>query len=558
VADLGNSDFGENAVGEEAMERRIGHVLLACFLLCSVCSASGRAPPRGEGPVVKIDSGVVEGTHSPDNPKLVFFRGIPYAAPPVGALRWKPPQLPARWHGARKADELSAACPQTDFMDQIRRRMSNLLGGDPSLVKLVGRTSEDCLYLNVMTTGLHNKNPQPVMVWIHGGGGVMGRGDDDGATLAPKGVVVVTINYRLGVFGWFSHPALTAESPHQSSGNYGLLDQIAALQWVRRNIAKFGGDPANVTIFGHSSGGEYVGCLMLSPLARGLFQRAIMQSGVPLDLHPSVHHPGDEVESAQNHGVEFAHKLGAGEGSEGIKKLRSASADDLFKAAADGGFDAVVDGWVLPEQPLVMFARHEQADVPVIVGATAREFSNLAGPGERTPEMFRNWVQKSYAPIADDVLSTYVIPTPADARETFVRAATDLEMIAPARWAAQAMHGMKSKAYLYEVTWAFPSQGGQQLGAFHGTDPLLMFDSFPVPRDAAGDALAEALRDYWIQFARMGDPNIQGLPKWPPYDAATASYLELGAKIRPGARLHQDAFALVDRLYTTRLSRIRP
>ena len=545
-------------MGEEAVERRINHVLLAGFLLCSVCTASGHAPRRTEGLVVKIDSGVLEGTHSPGNPQLLFFRGIPYAAPPVGELRWKPPQPPARWHAARKADELSAACPQTDFLYRAIQRTVSTVGGDQSLVKPVGRTSEDCLYLNVMTTGLHNKNPQPVMLWIHGGGGVNGRGEDDGATLATKGVVVVTINYRLGVFGWLSHPALTAESRHQSSGNYGLLDQIAALQWVRRNIAKFGGDPANVTIFGHSSGGEYVGCLMLSPLARGLFQRAIMQSGVPLDLHPSVHHPGGEVESAQNHGVEFAHKVGAGDGSEGIKKLRSASADDLFKAAADDGFDAVVDGWVLPEQPLVMFARHEQADVPVIVGSTAREFSNLIGPQERTPEMFRDWVRKSYAPVANDVLPMYVIPTPADAREAFIRAATDLEMIAPARWAAQAMQGMKSNAYLYEVTWAFPSHGGQQLGAFHGMDPWLMFDSPPVPRDATGDILAEALRDYWIQFARTGDPNIQGLPKWPPYDAATASYLELGAKISPAARLHQDAFALVDRLYTTRLSWIRP
>ena len=540
------------------MEHRIGHVLLACFLLCGVCTAFDRAHRRTEGPVVKIDSGILEGTHSPDNSKLVFFRGIPYAAPPVGELRWKPPHLPARWHSTRKADELSAACPQTDFMDQIRRRILSIVGGDQSLVKPMGRTSEDCLYLNVMTTGLHNKTPQPVMVWIHGGGGVIGRGDDDGATLASKGVVVVTINYRLGVFGWLSHPALTVESPHQSSGNYGLLDQIAALQWVRRNIAKFGGDPANVTIFGHSSGGEYVGCLMVSPLTRGLFQRAIMQSGVPLDLRPSVHHPGGGVESAQNHGVEFARKLGAGDNTAEIKKLRSISADDLLRASADGGFDAVVDGWVLPEQPLAVFARHEQADVPVIVGSTAREFSNLIGPQERTPEMFRDWAQKSYAPIADDILPMYVIPTPADAREAFIRARTDLEMTAPARWAAQAMQGMKSNAYLYEVTWAFPSQGGQQLGAFHGMDPLLMFDSPPVPRDATGDVLAEALRDYWIQFARTGNPNIQGLPKWPPYDAATASCLELGAKIRPAARLHQDAFALVDRLYTTRLSWIRP
>lgn len=539
------------------MERHISQVLLAYLLLCSVCTASDRTQRRSQALVVKIDSGMVQGVSSPEDPQLVYFRGIPYAAPPVGELRWKPPQRPAPWHATRRADELSAACPQTDFLYRGRQRTVTAVGGDPSLVKPVGRTSEDCLYLNVMTTGLHDKNPKPVMLWIHGGGGVMGRGEDDGATLVPKGVVVVTINYRLGVFGWLSHPSLTAESPHQSSGNYGLLDQIAALQWVRRNIAKFGGDPANVTIFGHSSGGEYVACLLLSPLAHGLFQRAIMQSGVPLDLHPSVHHPGGEVDSAEKLGVGLAHKLAVGDGPEAIKKLRSASTDDLFKAA-DDGFDAVVDGWVIPDQPLVMFAHHQQADVPVIVGSTEREFSNLIGPTERTTEMFRDWVKKSYAPIADDVLRIYTIPTPADAREAFIRAGTDLGMIAPARWTARAMEGMKSKAYLYNVTWSFPNPGGQQLGAFHGMDPLLMFDSPPISKDAAGDALAVAMSNYWVQFAKTGDPNLPGLPKWVAYDSAAASYLELGAQIRPGARLHQDAFDLLDRLYAKRLDGISP
>jgi len=540
------------------MKYRLAHGLLTCLLLCnSVCIAYTRAPRRhAPAPFVKIETGVVEGAFSA-NSKLVFFRGIPYAAPPVGKLRWKPPQPPARWHSIRKADELSAACPQGDFLFHARQRTVSMVGADPSLVKPLGRLSEDCLYLNVMTTGLHNKALQPVMIWIHGGSGAFGRGDDDGASLAAKGVVVVTINYRLGVLGWLSHPALTAESLHHSSGNYGLLDQIAALQWVQRNIATFGGDPANATIFGQSSGGEYVGCLMLSPLARGLFQRAIMQSGVPLDLYPSVHHPGGEVESANDHGIQFARKLGAGNDSDGIKKLRSTSADELLKASADDGFDAVVDGWVLPDQPLVMFAHHDQADVPLIVGATAREFGNLAGPSERTPQMFRDWVQRSFAPIAEDILSVYAIPSPADARETLIRAATELDVIAPARWMAQAMQGMKSKAYLYEVTWAYPSRGGQQLGAFHGIDLWLMFDSPAVPRDANGDALAEVLLDYWVQFARTGDPNLQGLHEWRPYDSGNASYLELGAKIRLATRLQQEAFVLIDRLYTLRLRWLR-
>jgi para-nitrobenzyl esterase len=540
------------------MRHRINQLLISFFVLLSVCAASDRTTRRIKRPVVKIDSGLVEGTRSPDNSKLVLFLGIPYAAPPVGELRWKPPQPLAPWRATRRANGLSAACPQTDFLYRAIQRTMSVVGGDPSQVKPVGRTSEDCLYLNVMTTGLHNKNLQPVMLWIHGGGGVNGRGDDDGAILAPRGVVVVTINYRLGVFGWLSHPALTAESPHRSSGNYGLLDQIAALKWVRRNIAKFGGDPANVTIFGQSSGGEYVGCLMLSPLARGLFQRAIMQSGVPLDLHPSVHHPGGEVDAAEKPGVEFAHKLAAGDGPDAIKKLRLASTDDLFKAAADGGFDAVVDGWVLPDQPLAMFAHHQQVDVPVIVGSTAREFSNLIGPAERTPAMFRDWVKNSYAPLADDVLRMYPIPTPAEVRETFIRAGTELDEIAPARWTARAMQGMKSNAYLYIVTWNVPTPGGQQLGAAHGIDLCLLFDSPKVPRDAAGSALAEALRGYWVQFTRTGDPNTLGLPNWPAYDFATGQYLELGERIKSAASLHEDAFQLLDRLYAARLSGIRP
>ncbi len=539
------------------MERHFSQALLVCLLLCSLCTASNRAQQKSQALIVKIDSGLVQGVSSPDHPQLAYFRGIPYAAPPVGELRWKPPQRPAPWHAIRRADQLSAACPQPDFLYRGRQRTVTAVGGDASLVKPVGKTSEDCLYLNVITTGLHNKKPEPVMLWIHGGGGVMGRGEDDGATLVPKGVVVVTINYRLGVFGWLSHPSLTAESPHQSSGNYGLLDQIAALQWVRRNIAKFGGDPANVTIFGHSSGGEYVACLLLSPLARGLFQRAIMQSGVPLDLHPSVHHHGGGVDSAEALGVGLAHKLAAGDGPEAIKKLRLASTDAVFKAA-DDGFDVVVDGWVIPDQPLVMFAHHQQADVPVIVGSTEREFSNLIGPTERTPEMFRDWVKKSYAPIADDVLRMYTTPTPADAREAFIRAGTDLGMIAPSRWTARAMEGMKSKAYLYNVTWSFPNPGGQQLGAFHGIDPLLMFDSPPIPKDAAGEALAVAMCNYWVQFAKTGDPNLPGLPKWVAYDSAAASYLELGAQIRLGTHLHQDAFELLDRLYATHLNGISP
>jgi len=535
-----------------------GHLLLVCFLLSTVCAASDLPAQRTTDPAVRIDSGVVEGAYSSDNSKLVFFRGIPYAAPPIGELRWKPPEPPSPWHVVRKATELSAACPQGDFLYHAIQRTVSMVGGDPSLVQPVGVTSEDCLYLNVLTTALHGKRPQPVMLWLHGGGGTYGRGDDRFASLATKGVVVVTINYRLGVFGWLSHPELTAESPYQSSGDYGLLDQIAALKWVRRNIAKFGGDPGNVTLFGQSSGAEYVGCLMTSPLANGLFHRAIMQSGSSTDLYPSVHHPGGEVGSAEKSGVDLARKLSAGKGPEAIKKLRQTPTDDLLKAAADGEFDHVIDGWVLPQQPLAVFAHHQQADIPVIIGSTARELANLLTPKERTPETFRNWVRQNFPPIADDVLALYPLPTPAEAKDAYIRAGTELEVTAPARWTAQAMYGVRNKTYLYEVTWAYPSQGGQQLGAFHGIELQLMLDSPRVPRDATGDALAEALRNYWAQFAKTGDPNVPGLPVWPPYDSGSAPYLELGAKIRPATGLRQDSFALIQRLYTTRLDSLEP
>jgi para-nitrobenzyl esterase len=383
-----------------------------------------------------------------------------------------------------------------------------------------------------------------------------GREDDDGSTLAHSGAVVVTINYRLGVLGWLSHPALTAESPHHSSGNYGLLDQIAALQWIRRNIAQFGGDPGNVTIFGQSSGGEYIGCLLVSPVARGLFQHAILQSGVPLQLLPSVHHPGGEVESAEALGVAFAKSLGAGDGPAAIKKLRSIPAEQLIDPNIS--HDTVVDGWILPTQPLLMFARAQGADIPVIIGCTEREFGNLiASVPDKSSDAFRAWLRRSFGPIADDLLRMYPVPSSGDATQAFIRAKSDLEMIAPARSLAQTLHRTNKNVCLYEVTWTFSSKGGQQWGTFHAIDLLLLFDSPQVPRDQTGDALARAMRRYWVQFAATGDPNRSDLPTWPTYDSANGSCLDLGAKIRSAARLHEGAFELMDRLYASRLRIMR-
>ena len=226
-------------------------------------------------PVVTVSTGAVRGTREGG---LDRFLGIPYAAPPVGASRWTPPRPPMPWTGIRSARELGPVCPQSDRLPLVMKRLVTALGGDPSIVRPLGAMSEDCLSLNVWTSHAGTASKQPVMVWLHGGALAFGSGSDEAAALAPAGVVVVTVNYRLGLLGALAHPALANESPHDASGNYGLLDQIEALRWVQRNISAFGGDPRRVTVFGHSSGGASVLELLASPLAHGLFHRAVAQS----------------------------------------------------------------------------------------------------------------------------------------------------------------------------------------------------------------------------------------------------------------------------------------
>src|SRR3954465_12200855 len=283
--------------------------LLTATAVAVLLGARNNAAPR-----VTIDTGTLEGL---DTAGVMVFRGIPYAAPPVGDLRWKPTQAPARWQGVRAARDLGHNCMQHQPYSDI----------DP----FAAGVSEDCLYLNVWTKSLDNRAPRPVMVWIHGGGFFAGFGGEErhnGARLAQKGAVVVTLNYRLGPFGFFAHPALAAESPNHAAGNYGLLDQIAALQWVKRNIARFGGDPSRVTIFGESAGGMSVGSLIASPLAKGLFQRAILESGTGVAVGIGSR------DSARAMAFRFADALGvAGAGPDALAHLRALSADTLLAAS---------------------------------------------------------------------------------------------------------------------------------------------------------------------------------------------------------------------------------
>src|SRR3954465_4731032 len=285
--------------------------VLGAAIIATLVSAASAKLPR-----VTIDTGTLEGAVDSTTGVMVF-RGIPYAAPPVGDLRWKPPQAPARWQGVRAARDLGHNCMQHQPYGDI----------DP----FAAGASEDGLYLNVWTKSLDNRAPRPVMVWIHGGGFFAGFGGEErhnGARLAQKGAVVVTLNYRLGPFGFFAHPALAAESPHHAAGNYGLLDQIAALQWVKRNIARFGGDPSRVTIFGESAGGMSVGSLIASPLAKGLFQRAILESGTGIGI--GIASP----DTARSNAVRLAESLGVrGTNRDVAARLRALNPDSVLAVA---------------------------------------------------------------------------------------------------------------------------------------------------------------------------------------------------------------------------------
>lgn len=479
--------------------------LLSAVML-SVGARPAAAQPRpaaASAPRVTVAQGTLEGTRDSAAGVLVF-RGVPYAAPPVDSLRWRAPRPPASWTGVRPATQLGHNCMQGQPYSDI----------DP----YAAGVSEDCLYLNVWTNGTAGA-PRPVMVWIHGGGFFAGFGGEarhDATRLAQKGAVVVTLNYRLGPFGFLAHPAFAAESPHQAAGNYGLLDQIAALRWVRQNIARFGGDPGRVTVFGESAGGMSVGVLIASPLARGLFQRAILESGTGIGAGVM---PRDSAAAAAKR---YAAALGVtGTGTDAAAHLRAEPADSLLHVAAaesrahGGGegpiFWPTVDGWVLPQFVDSAIADGRAAVVPVIVGSNADEPDAVFG--------------------------------------------------APARAFARLLTARGVPAYLYQFTRAGDDSASHARGAYHSAEITFVFGRpRPIVASAGHTAydstLAEAMSSYWVAFAASGDPNgplpadasagAPARPHWPVYDPRTDASLELGAVIAPREHVRRAAYDALD------------
>jgi para-nitrobenzyl esterase len=513
--------------------RAIGRIVALTIVVVGAGGCGG-----GVEPVVRIDSGEVRGVVSESG--VAVFRGIPYAAPPVGELRWRPPQQIEPWPGIRDATEFGSACPQPDHL-------SGVYG------IALPETSEDCLFLNVWTPDPAGETKLPVMVWIHGGSFYLGWGHQRssyGGRLASRGAVVVTLNYRLGALGFMAHPDLTAESPHGSSGNYGLLDQIAALQWVKRNIAAVGGDPGRVTIFGVSAGAGSVNSLMASPLAAGLFHRAICQSGTAVGIFQGLGAGWAGQPPAEAMGERVAQRLGVDPAGNVLARMRSAPVDEILAAApaAGGGeptpdrfqFFPIVDGWVIPEPPYVVFSSGRQHDVPLIVGANANEGSVFVSRlGDPTAARYVERARQRYGPAADRFLELYPAAADQDVPAAYDRATTDERFVAGARFVARMTEGVSSDAFLYHFTRV--RAGNERLGAYHGSEVGFVFDSFSPerPKDEADAVLTDLMGAYWVQFAATGNPNRDGLPEWPPYDGETDVHLELGDSVGTGTGLRR-------------------
>jgi para-nitrobenzyl esterase len=466
------------------------------------------------GPLVRTESGVVEGKQA--GPVQIFL-GIPYSAPPVGELRWKPPAPAAKWTGVRKATEFGAHCMQGPVYGDITFRDS---GG-----------SEDCLYLNVWTPAKTSEARLPVMVWIHGGGFQAGSTSEtrqDGEQLAQQGVVVVSMNYRLGIFGFLVHPDLAKESKRNSAGNYGLLDQVAALQWVHQNISAFGGDPSNVTIFGESAGSFSVSALMASPVAKGLFQKAIGESGAAFSSASLLFEPLTIREDKDSKLVSSTLGL------QSVAELRAVPAqkllDSFFKPGGDNNFafDPDVDGYFLPESLPVIFAAGKQNDVPLLAGWNHDEgsYEVVFSPQKPTVDSMKSTAEKEFGAKAAEFLRLYPANTDAQALRSMEDFAGD-RFIAWSTWnwmEAQSKTG-KQPIYHYRFDLAQPSDPkGPQLGAFHSSEIVYVFGQLdsntnvhwrPSDRQLSAD-----MQKYWANFARSGDPNGNGLPKWPAYSSA--------------------------------------
>ena len=508
---------------------------LTAASLAAAAPVAAQASPSAAAPVVRAPAGAVRGQ---SDAGLRMFRGIPYALPPVGARRWRPPSPMPQWRGVREATAFGPACVQPQ-----QGSLSNIYSNRPMPM------SEDCLTLNIWAPA--DARHAPVIVWIHGGALWSGSSREalyDGRHMAERGVIVVSINYRLGVLGWLAHPGLSAESRQRVSGNYGLLDQIEALRWVRRNIGAFGGDAANVTLAGESAGALSILYLMVSPEARGLFGKAIAQSGYMISM-PELRAARHGTPSAEASGE----LLGQAVHAPDLASLRAMDAATLTAGAAAAGFAPFgnVDGHLLPEQMVDAFDAGRQARIPVIIGFNSGEIRSLrvlAPPVPASAEIYETQIRQRYGDLADAFLRLY--PS-ADMAESVLATTRDALYGWTAERVARRQTARNLPAYLYLFDHGYPAADTAGLHAFHASELPYMFGTFagtpprwPNPPASADEAaLSDAMIDYWTSFARTGRPEAANAAAWPAYGSAGA-YMHFADAPRPETGLMPGMYAL--------------
>ncbi|HEY4364025.1 MAG TPA: carboxylesterase family protein [Bryobacteraceae bacterium] len=531
------------------MHRHLTLFAFTCLLTASASAAISEP--------IKIDTGSLTGTSGKD-PSVRIFRGIPFAAPPVAGLRWKAPQPAAKWEGVRAAEQFSPTCttgagggggrgqakgggkggaPKGDGApkaapDQTKAAARGPAGPPPS---------EDCLYLNVWTTAKSATERLPVIVWVYGGGFTGGSGSEaryEGEMLSRKGAVVVTFNYRLGMFGFFAHPELAAESGHNSSGNYGMMDLEATLKWVQKNISAFGGDPRRVTIAGESAGAIMVSAMVGSPEGKGLFQRAIAQSGAWMGLSAAKMRTRAEAEAAG--------KTAAG--SHTIAELRAMSTADVAQNVRGARSEIIVDGYMVPEDESITYAKGKQDDVDILVGSNHDEGTFFAR-GAVTADQLKMTAAQTFGDLAPEFLKLYPAGTDAEATASSLGRSRDEVGWHMRTWAElQVKRGRK--AYVFYFTHIPPGAGAR--GASHTAELAYMFNN---PGNAAwtdvDKQLADTMTTYWVNFAATGDPNGKGLPQWQPYNVKNndAKAMVFSDTAQFGPQIDAPRLAFFDKYY---------
>ncbi|HKU98695.1 MAG TPA: carboxylesterase family protein [Vineibacter sp.] len=484
--------------------------------------------------VVTIDSGRLAGTAG----AVRSFKGIPFAAAPAGDLRWRPPQPVAPWSGIRSATAFGLDCPQA-----------------PNGASRAPGQGEDCLHLSVWTPAQSDSERLPVMVWLHGGGFTAGTSADvrsHGEKLARRGVVVVAANYRVGLFGFLAHPDLSRESPHGVSGNYGLLDQLAALQWIQRNVVAFGGDPRRVTAFGVSAGSASLALLLTSPLVPGLLHQVILES--PGAFRPLA-------------GLGEAEALGSSLAAD-IRSLRQLSAGDLFARTARAvpamrGLTTprvlrpICDGWVIPRDERPAYIGGHFHAVPMIIGNNSDEGSLLTAAWTvRTRADYRTLMAETFGDAADEALSLYPAASDSDVPGRVAEVFADTQFNFGVRGVAQAAIARQPRTWRYVFT---RRRAGGDVAPNHGDEVAYVFGNIdasrgntPLPFDATDESLSDAMMDAWVRFATGGNPNGGTLPTWPAYDPATDPYLEFGDTIGAARSWRAPSMAFIERFYDNR------